>query len=57
MKARFSLLIAFVILNGLSCSQENELDKAIDEAMQEADFDQPLDESVSIHYYVETKDR
>lgn len=58
MKARFTLLITFVALNCLSCSQENEMDKAIDEALREADFDdQPLNDDVSIKYYVETKDR
>ncbi len=59
LKAYLTLLISLFALNCLSCSGESELDKAINEAMHEeqADFDQPLEEGVSVRYFEETKDR
>lgn len=59
MKARlllcfFACLIAF---QGLSCSQENELDKVIDEALREEEFNDEVDEPVSVRYFEEDKAR
>lgn len=58
MKNHLSLFIAFLALNALSCSQEDEMDKAIEEAMNDASFEnQELDEDISLRYYIETKAR
>lgn len=59
MKNRLVLVVCVIILNCLSCSQEDALDKAMDEAMREADFhlDSDIEEKVSIRYYEEDSER
>lgn len=58
MKARLTFLVCFVLANCLSCSEENELDKAINEAIHDAERDDiGPDDHVSIRYYTEDKAR
>lgn len=59
MKNSLSLLLCVITLNGLSCSRENELDKAIDEAQREVDsyLDADIEDKVSIRYFEEDKAR
>lgn len=59
MKNRLALVVCIIVMNCLSCTQEDEMDKAMEEARREADFhlDSDIEEKVSIRYFEENTER